>query len=161
MLFWGFLCGCPCLCRLWTEGLVPGRKYWTYRSHASDLGLVSLVAGHPQVLGLNLLLQWLSWERNWGGSRRPLSRAERWSREYFFSGAVVSVQPCRWLVKGCRIQGLPVGSVRQTYVDWRGKRMCHVGRVFPCRVYIDSNRRDSQIWVSACSWLPSSSNLLD
>jgi hypothetical protein len=24
---------------------------------------------------------------------------------------------------------------------------------FPCRVYIDSNRRDSQIWVTACLWL--------
>jgi hypothetical protein len=23
-----------------------------------------------------------------------------------------------------------------------------VGRVFPCRVYIDLNRRDSRIWVS-------------
>jgi hypothetical protein len=27
----------------------------------------------------------------------------------------------------------------------RGKHMCHVYWVFPCRVYIDSNHRDSQI----------------
>jgi hypothetical protein len=78
-----------------------------------------------------------------------------------FSGAVVSVQPCRWLVKGCHVRGLPAGSVRRAYVDWCGKRMCRVGQVFPCRVYIDYNHCDSQIWVTACSWLPSSSNLLD
>jgi hypothetical protein len=39
-----FLCGSPHLCRLKTEGLVPVIKYWTYRSHASDMSPVSLVA---------------------------------------------------------------------------------------------------------------------
>jgi hypothetical protein len=66
-------------------------------------------------------------------------------REPFFSGAVGSVQICRCLAKGCHVRGLPAGSVRWVYVDWRGKHMCHVGRVFPCRMYIDSNHRDSQI----------------
>jgi hypothetical protein len=66
-------------------------------------------------------------------------------REPFFSGAVGSVQICRHLTKGCHIRGLPVGSVRWAYVDWHGKRMCHVGWVFPCRVYTDSNRSASQI----------------
>jgi hypothetical protein len=28
---------------------------------------------------------------------------------------------------------------------WSGKRMWRVGRVFPCRVYIDSNHCDSRI----------------
>jgi hypothetical protein len=38
--------GCsPRLCRLRTDGLVPVSKYWTYRSHADDMGSVSLVAG--------------------------------------------------------------------------------------------------------------------
>jgi hypothetical protein len=41
--------------------------------------------------------------------------------------------------------GLPARSVRRAYVDWRVKCTWHVGRVFPCRVYINSNRRDSQI----------------
>jgi hypothetical protein len=149
------------LCRLRTDGLVPMSKYWTYRSYAGDIGLVSLVAGRPQVLDLSLLLQWLSWERNWGGSQAPLSRAERWSQEHFFSGAVVSVQPCWWLIKGCHVRGPHVGSVRRAYVDRCGKRTCRVSRVFPYKVYIDSNRRDSRIWVTACSWLPLSSNLLD
>jgi hypothetical protein len=78
-------------------------------------------------------------------------------QEPFFSGAMGSIQICRRLVKGCHVQGLPAGSVRWAYVDWRGKHTYHVGRVFPCRVYIDSNRRDSRIWVTACSWQSSRS----
>jgi hypothetical protein len=66
-------------------------------------------------------------------------------REPFFSGAVASVQICQRLMKGCHVRGLPAGSVRRAYVDWHGKRTCRVGRVFPYRVYIDSNHRDSRI----------------
>jgi hypothetical protein len=66
-------------------------------------------------------------------------------REPFFSGAVGSVQICRRLVKGCHVRGPPAGSVRWTYVDWHGKHTCRVGWVFPYRVYIDSNHRDSRI----------------
>jgi hypothetical protein len=56
-----------------------------------------------------------------------------------------SVQLCWVSVKGCHVRGPPAGSLRQAYVDWHEKRTCHVGRVFPCRVYIDSKRRDSRI----------------
>jgi hypothetical protein len=140
-----FLCGSPHLCRLRTEGLVPVSKYWTYRSHAGDMGPINLVAGRSLVLGLSLLLQWLCWERDWCGSCEPLSRAERWSQEHFFSGAVVSVQDCRRLIKGCHVWGLPVESVHRTYVDWSEKRTWHVGQIFSCRVYINSNHRDSRI----------------
>jgi hypothetical protein len=66
-------------------------------------------------------------------------------REPFFSVAVESVQHCRWLTEGCHIRGLPVGSVCGAYVDWHGKCKCRVYQIFPCRVYIDSNRRHSQI----------------
>jgi hypothetical protein len=69
----------------------------------------------------------------------------RLCRDPFFSGAVRSVQICRRLAKGCHVRGQPAGSVRRAYADWRGKRTCRVGRIFPCRVYIDSNRRDSRI----------------
>jgi hypothetical protein len=79
----GFLCGSPRLCWLRTKGFIPVSKYWTYRSHAGDMSPVSLVVYHRQMLGLSALLQWLCWERNWGGSHGPLSRAERWSREHF------------------------------------------------------------------------------
>jgi hypothetical protein len=68
-----------------------------------------------------------------------------------------SIQLCRWFVKGCHIWGLPTGSVRRAYVDWREKCMCYIDRVFPYRVYINSNRRDSRIWVTTCSWQSSRS----
>jgi hypothetical protein len=87
-LFRGFLCGSPRMYRLRTEGLVPMSKYWMYWSHASDMGPVNLVACYRQIFGLSALLQWLCWERNWGRSHRPLSRAGRWSQEHFFSKAV-------------------------------------------------------------------------
>jgi hypothetical protein len=48
-------------------------------------------------------------------------------------------------VKDYHIRGLSVGSIRRAYVDWRGKHTCCVDRVFPYRVYIDSNRHDSRI----------------
>jgi hypothetical protein len=70
----------------------------------------------------------------------------RLCQEPFFSGAVGSVQICRRLVKGCHVRGPPVGNVRRAYVDWREKRTYRVSRIFPCRVYIDSNHHDSQIW---------------
>jgi hypothetical protein len=66
-------------------------------------------------------------------------------REPFFSAEVGSVQICRCLAKGCHVQGPPTGSICWAYVDCHGKRTCHVDRVFPCRVYIDSNCRDSRI----------------
>jgi hypothetical protein len=66
-------------------------------------------------------------------------------REPFFSGVVGFVQICRCLTKGCHVRGPPVGSVRRAYMDWRGKCTCCVGQIFPYRVYIDSNRRDSRI----------------
>jgi hypothetical protein len=49
--------GCsPLLCRLRTVRLAPVSKYWTYRSHASDMGLVSLVVGCQQELDFSPLL---------------------------------------------------------------------------------------------------------
>jgi hypothetical protein len=65
--------------------------------------------------------------------------------ELFFLGAVGSVQICRRPTKGCHVWGPPAGSVRRSYVDWRGKHTCRVGRVFLYSVYIDSNRHDSRI----------------
>jgi uncharacterized membrane protein YqaE (UPF0057 family) len=78
-----------------------------------------------------------------------------------FLGSSGPAQLCWWLVKDYHIRGSPTGSVCRVYVDWHGKRTCRVGQVFPCRVCIDSNHYDSWIWVTDCSWLPSSSNLLD
>jgi hypothetical protein len=84
-----YLQGCSHhLCRLRADELAPVSKYWTYRSHTGDMGPISLVAYCRQMFGLSALLQWLCWERNWGGSHGPLSWAKRWSREQFFLGVV-------------------------------------------------------------------------
>jgi hypothetical protein len=156
-----FLCGSPRLCRLRTEGLVHMSKYWTYRSHAGDISLVNLVVCYRQIFGFHYCFNGCVGRETRWRTCGSLSWARGLCREPFFSVAVGFVQCCWWLVKGCHVRGLPTGSVCGAYVDWRGKRKCHVYQVFPCRVYIDSNHRDSQIWVTACSWLPSSSNLLD
>jgi hypothetical protein len=39
------------MCRLGTDGLTPISKYRRYRSHAGDIGPVSLVAGRQQMIG--------------------------------------------------------------------------------------------------------------
>jgi hypothetical protein len=153
-----FLCGSSRLCRLKTEGLVPVSKYWTYQSHAGVMGPVNRCS-----LFVNRCLTFITasmtvlGEKLGGG---PMDHSARLGlcQEPIFSGAVGFVQRWWWLVKGCHVWRLPVGSVRRAYLDWRGKCMCHVDQVFPCRVYIDLNHCDSRIWVTASSWLPSSSN---
>jgi hypothetical protein len=157
-----FLCGSHRMCRLRTKGLVPVSKYWMYWSHAGVYG--------PSKPSSRLSTEaWLFFTASLAVVGEMLGMDPRMGqpaccglcREAFFSGAVdlfKSVEDC---VKGCHVRGPPAGSIHRMYVDWRGKRACRVGQVFPCRVYIDSNRRDSRIWVTACSWLPSSSNLLD
>jgi hypothetical protein len=66
-------------------------------------------------------------------------------QEPFFSGAVDLFKYVGDCAKGCHVHELPTGSIREKYVDCRRKRTCHVDRVFPCRVYIDLNYRDSRI----------------
>jgi hypothetical protein len=63
-------------------------------------------------------LRWVSWTTQPG-----------WEVESgaLFLGSSESVQLCWVGVKGCRIRGLPAGSIHQTYVDWHGKRTCRVG----------------------------------
>jgi hypothetical protein len=65
--------------------------------------------------------------------------------ESFFSREVALSIVVDDFVKGCHVRGLPTGSVRRGYMDWRGKRMCRVDRIFSCMVYIDSNHCDSRI----------------
>jgi hypothetical protein len=147
----------PRLCWLRTIRLVPMSKYWTYRSHVGDMGLINLVACYWWMFGfLHCFISWLGRETGYGPADRSSGVLWIVSGDLFL-GSSDSVQLCRWLVKGCHVRGPPAGSVRQAYVDWRGKCTCHVDRVFPCRVYIDSNHRDSWIWVTACLWQSSRS----
>jgi hypothetical protein len=149
-----FLCGSPRLCRLRTGGLAHVSKYWTYRSHASDMGPVSLVASHQ-------LIHWLAQERNWVRTRGSVSRRAMNCVRSPFSW---EQWPCSTLlmttwkvaIRGPREVRMVDGHTRTE----RGKHVaCWSG--FPSRVYIDSNSHDSRIWVTSCSCLPSSSNLLD
>jgi hypothetical protein len=64
----------PRLCRLRTDGLAPVSKYEMYRSHAGDMGPISLVACPQQKLGLSLLIHWVAWERNWVRTHGSISR---------------------------------------------------------------------------------------
>jgi hypothetical protein len=157
-----FLCGSPCLCRLRTEGLVPVSKYWTYQSHASVYGpskpssLLSIEDGFTLTASMTTLGEKLGIDPRIG---QPACCGL--CQELIFSGAVTLSIVVDDFTKGCHMRRLPAESVHGVYVDWRRKCMCHVDWVFPCRVYNDSNCHDSPIWVTAYSWLPSSSNLLD
>jgi hypothetical protein len=142
-----FLCGSPQLCRLRTEGLVPMSKYWTYRSHAGDIGPISLVAYCRQMFGfLHCFIGWLERETGYGPTDR--SAGVLWIvLGALFLGSNDSVQLCRWLVKGCHVWGLPVGRVRRAYMDWRGKRTCRVDQVFP----LQGVHRFESPWLSDMS----------
>jgi hypothetical protein len=127
--------GCsPRLCRLRTDGLAPVSKYWMYRSHAGDMSPVNLVTCHQQMLGFVPTASRLAQERNWVWTNGLVSRC---AMDY---------------------TGSPFSQ--EQYVGWGEKRTCRVYQVFRCRVYIDSNRRDSWIWVTACSWQSSRRNLM-
>jgi hypothetical protein len=106
---------------------------------------VSLVVGHRQELGLRLLLHWLAQERNWVWTRGSISRCavdcvgSPFSREQWDPSKSVGVSH-RVAIYGPREIRMVLGHTRTE----RGKRVtCWSG--FPCRVYIDSNHRDSQI----------------
>jgi hypothetical protein len=71
-----FLYGSSRLCWLMTEWLVPVSKYWTYRSHAGDMGPVGLVAYHRQMFGFAPVASRLAWERNWVRIHRSINRCD-------------------------------------------------------------------------------------
>jgi hypothetical protein len=96
---------------------------------------------------LHCFIGWLRREIGYGPTGRSTGMLWIVSGALFL-GSSDSVQLCRWLMKSCYVWRLPIGSVHRAYVEWHEKRTCHIGLIFPCRVYIDSNRRDSQIWVS-------------
>jgi hypothetical protein len=110
------------------------------------MGPVSLVAGCQQMLAFAHITPFIGLREKLGMDPRidqPTCCELCW--EPLFSGAVTLLNSVSDYVKGCHVRGVPVGSVRGAYVDGHGKRTCHVDRVFPCRVYIDSNRYNSRI----------------
>jgi hypothetical protein len=79
------------------------------------------------------------------------------------SRLLLGVGACFILVETCeRLLTQTTGDVwSETIRESNVESVWRVDQVLPCRVYIDSNCRDSRIWVTVCSWLPSSSHLLE
>jgi hypothetical protein len=110
---------------------------------------------------LSPLLHWLAQERKWVRTRGSVI----W-RAMDYVGSPFSQE--RWVYST-----LSMTHERLLYVDhmryvWsraiRGpdvESLWRVGWVFPCRVNIDSNHRDTQIWVTAYSWQSSHSKLME
>jgi hypothetical protein len=137
------------LCWLRTDELAPASKYWTYRSHAGDMGLVSLVAGYQQKLVFCPLLHWLLWERSWVRTHRPVNwHAVDWIgsptswEEWICSNLLMTTWKVvmRWLREKRMVWDHTWTECGMCVACWLG---------FPCRLYIDSNHRDSRIWVTA------------
>jgi hypothetical protein len=145
--------GCsPRLCRLRTDGLAPASKYWTYRSHAGDMGPVSLVVGCQQKLDFSPLLHWLLWERSWVWTRRSVSR-----RAVDCVGSPSSRGQWICLNLLITVWKVAIYGPREIHMVLDHTRTEHAKRVaywldFPCRVYNDLIHRDSRIWVTACLW---------
>jgi hypothetical protein len=134
----------PHLCQLRTNRWAPVSKYCTYQSHAGVMGPVS----------------WCSCVTTWP---KPLSPTPRlsWGREMRWpktTAGPVRLRPPRLLL-GVGVCFILVGTSKRFPTQTMGdvwsetirelsvQSMWHVDWVFPCRVYIDSNHRDSQMWV--------------
>jgi hypothetical protein len=116
-----FLCGSPRLCQLRSKGLVPVSKYWTYWSHAGDMGPVSVVAYSSINIWLKCTASMVVlWEKL---RRVPRATQPGWEVESgaLFLGSSEFIQLCWVSVKGCHVKGPPIESVRVSYVDWCGK----------------------------------------
>jgi hypothetical protein len=140
--------GCtPHLCQLRTDGLAPASKYWTYQSHTGDMDPVSLVASCQQKLVFSPLPYWLLWERSWVQTR---GSDGRWAMDYVGSPASRGQWICIILLMTSRKVAMHwPREIRMVWDHTQIERgMCVVcWSGFPCRVYIDSNRRNSRIWV--------------
>jgi hypothetical protein len=116
----------------------------------------------------------------WYGPSKPssLSSTDAWLKRETGYGPVNRSASVLWIVSGAPFlessgirPNLSVTRERLLYVDhvrYVWLRSIHrpsmenvwcVGQIFPYMVYIDSNHRDSRIWVTACS-LQSSCNKL-
>jgi uncharacterized membrane protein len=100
----------------------PMSKYWTYWSHAGDMGPISLVACSSidvclkRTASMVVLAEKLRWV--------PQTTQPGWEVESgaHFLESSESIQLCWVSVKGCHVRKPPIGSLRGAYMDWRGKR---------------------------------------
>jgi hypothetical protein len=90
--------GCsPRLCWLRTDGLGPTSKYWTYRSHARDMGPVSLVAGRQHKVGFAPTTSVVVLGEKLGMESMDPSAGLLW----IMSGAVAQLNSVDDYMKGC------------------------------------------------------------
>jgi hypothetical protein len=107
----------PSLCWLRNDGLAPASKYWTYWSHAGDMGPVSRVACYRQMFSfLYYFIGWLRRETGYG----PMDRST--DVLWIVLGAIFlrnsdSVQRCQWLVKCCYMWTMWDTYDRGSYTD--------------------------------------------
>jgi hypothetical protein len=143
--------GCsPRLCRLRTNVLAPMNKYWTYRLHVRDMSSVILVAGYQHKLIFSPLPHWLLWERSWVLTHGLVSRhGVGWVRSPSSRGQLICSNLLTTMWKVAMRWPCEIRMVwDHTRTECGMHLACWLG--FPCRVYIDSNRRNSRIWVIAC-----------
>jgi hypothetical protein len=117
-----------------------------YRSHNCDMSSVS----------------WCSCVTTWLKPLSPTSRLSwgRWN-QVTQDGDRASLSSIAKTSPGCRGLIRPRSERLPTWTTWDVgfKTLCkssmesvwRVDQIFPCRIYIDSNHRDSWIWVTA--WL--------
>jgi hypothetical protein len=146
--------GCsPRLCRLMTDGLTPTSKYWIYRSHTG-------VYGPSKPINLPSTEGDFTPTASMAGSREKLGTDPRIGqpsccalcREPFFLGAVTLSIAVDDDAKGWYMWTTWDTYGLGPYADWAWNVCDVLVGVFLCRVYNDLNRRDSQIWVTACLW---------
>jgi hypothetical protein len=102
------------------------------------MGPVNLVVGHRQELGLHPLLHWLARERSSVRTHESVNR-----RAVDCVGSSFSQE--QWDLSKSVSASQKVATYGDRPQEAYAGRTCRVGRVFPCRVYIDSNHRDSRI----------------
>jgi hypothetical protein len=141
--------GCsPRLCQLRTDELAPASMYWTYQSFAGVYGPSKPSSWSPTGAYLMPTASLVGLGEKLGtNSQIGQPVCYRLCQEPLFSGSVGSIQICRRLKKGCYMW-----TTWDMYGRLSVESMWHVGRVFPCWVYIDSNCYDSRVWVTAYLW---------
>jgi hypothetical protein len=109
------------------------------------MGIVSLVVGCQQKFDFSPWLHWLLWERSWVRTYESVSR-----RAVDCAGSPSSRG--RWIcsnllttVQNIAICGPCKIRIVLDYTQTEHEKCARVGQVFPCMVYIDSNRRNSRI----------------
>jgi hypothetical protein len=101
--------GSPRLCQLWTNGLAPMSKYWTYWSHAEDMGLVKWCSLLPTDAWLFPIPPMTVMEEKLGMDLQiGQSVCCRLGRDPFFSIAVEPFNSVDDSLKVCHIRGLPL-----------------------------------------------------